>query len=146
MAREGDVRETAMTAAGRALARRDRSRAELAGRLAAIAPPEVVSEVIGDLERMGYLDDDRLAHSIASRRLEAGWGSARISADLERLGIVAADAIHAAEAGEHHAAAALLASRHGRGRTPAQRVALLARRGFLPETIEEAMRVEIDWE
>jgi regulatory protein len=141
--REGDARDSAMAAAGRALAQRDRSRAELARRLASTAPPEIVTEVVGDLERMGYLDDARLAASLAARRLEAGWGSLRIAADLERLGVEAADAVVLAARGEHAAASALLASRHARGRTLAQRFGLLARRGFLPETIEDVLGSEV---
>ena len=142
--REGDARDSAMAAAGRALAQRDRSRAELTARLASAAPAEIVAEVVGDLERMGYLDDERLAASLAARRLEAGWGSLRIAADLERLGIEGADAIASAERGEREAAAALLRSRHARGRTLAQRFGLLARRGFLPETIEDVLETEAE--
>ncbi len=142
--REGAARDSAMAAAGRALAQRDRSRAELTKRLASTAPPEIVAEVVGDLERMGYLDDERLAASLAARRLEAGWGSLRIAADLERLGIDGADAVAGAERGEREAAVDLLGSRHARGRTLAQRFGLLVRRGFLPETIEDVLETDAE--
>ena len=137
--REGDARDSAMAVAGRALAQRDRSRAELIARLGSAAPAEIVAEVVADLERMGYVDDARLAASLAARRLEAGWGSLRIAADLQRLGVSAAEALAAAERGEREAATALLGSRHGRGRTPTQRFGLLVRRGFLAETIEDVL-------
>ena len=137
--REGDARDSAMAAAGRALAQRDRSRAELLARLASTAPAEIAAEVVADLERMGYVDDKRLAASLAARRLEAGWGSLRIAADLERLGVSGSEVVADAERAEREAATALLGSRHARGRTPAQRFGLLARRGFLPETIEDVL-------
>ena len=56
-----DVRERALDAAGKALARRALSRAALESRLAGVAPPEVCAAVVSDLERLGYVDDEALA-------------------------------------------------------------------------------------
>jgi regulatory protein len=139
-----DVRERALDAAGKALARRALSRAALEARLAGVAPAEVCEAVVNDLERLGYVDDEALALALAEQRLASGWGPARVEADLERLAVgeVAARAgVRAAEAGEEAAARALLASRAAAGRTPAQRLGLLGRRGFSAEAAESVLGV-----
>jgi SOS response regulatory protein OraA/RecX len=82
-----DVRERALDAAGKALARRALSRAGLEARLAGVAPPDVCAAVVSDLERLGYVDDEALALALAERRLASGWGPGRVEADLERLGV-----------------------------------------------------------
>jgi SOS response regulatory protein OraA/RecX len=129
-----------MARAARDLSRRARSAAEVRTRLEQVASAGVAADVVDDLERLGYVDDASLAAALVERRLAGGWGSARVEADLERLGIggePAADALAAAAAGEPAAAAALL----GRERpVDARRAwALLARRGFAPETAEGAV-------
>jgi regulatory protein len=139
-----DVREKVLDAAGKALARRALSRAALAERLADVATPEVCQAVLDDLERLGYVDDEALALSLAEQRLAAGWGPGRVEADLERLAVGEAAAragLRAAEAGEVAAARALLASRTAAGRTPAQRLGLLARRGFSADAAETVLGV-----
>jgi SOS response regulatory protein OraA/RecX len=139
-----DVRERALDAAGKALARRALSRAGLEARLAVVAPPEVCEAVISDLERLGYVDDEALALALAERRLATGWGPGRVEADLARLGVGEAAAragLRAAEAGEEAAARALLASRAALGRSPAQRLGLLGRRGFSAEAAESVLGV-----
>ena len=139
-----DVREKALDAAGRALARRALSRAALEQRLAGVASPEVCRAVVDDLERLGYVDDEALALALAEQRLATGWGPGRVEADLERLAVTEAAAragVRAAEAGEEAAARALLASRTAAGRTPAQRLGLLARRGFSADAAESVLGV-----
>jgi regulatory protein len=139
-----EQRERALAAAGRALARRPLSRATLEARLARVAPAEVCRAVVDDLERVGYVDDESLALALAEQRLAAGWGAGRVEADLERLAVdeeAARLGVRAAEAGEEGAARALLASRAAAGRTPAQRLGLLARRGFSAETAESVLGV-----
>ena len=134
-----EIRERVLDAAGKALARRALSRAVLAERLARIASPDVCAAVLDDLEQLGYVDDQALALALAEQRLACGWGPGRVEADLERLGVAEAAAragVRAAEAGEEAAARALLASRAGAGRTPAQRLGLLARRGFTADAAE----------
>ena len=139
-----DVRERALDAAGKALARRALSRAALESRLAGVAPPEVCAAVVSDLERLGYVDDEALALALAAQRLAPGWGPGRVEADLERLAVgeeAARAGVRAAEAGEEAAARALLASRAAAGRTPAQRLGLLGRRGFSAEAAESVLGI-----
>jgi len=139
-----DVRERALDAAGKALARRALSRAALESRLAGVAPPEVCAAVVSDLERLGYVDDEALALALSEQRLASGWGPGRVEADLERLAVgeeAARAGVRAAEAGEEAAARALLASRAAAGRTPAQRLGLLGRRGFSAEAAESVLGV-----
>jgi regulatory protein len=139
-----DVRERALDAAAKALARRALSRATLEARLAGVAPPEVCAAVVNDLERLGYVDDQALALALAEQRLASGWGPGRVEADLERLAVgeeAARAGVRAAEAGEEAAARALLASRAAAGRTSAQRLGLLGRRGFSAEAAESVLGV-----
>jgi SOS response regulatory protein OraA/RecX len=139
-----DVRERALDAAGKALARRALSRAVLEARLSGVAPPEVCAAVVSDLERLGYVDDQALALALAEQRLASGWGPGRVEADLERLAVgeeAARAGVRAAEAGEEAAARALLASRAAAERTPAQRLGLLGRRGFSAEAAESVLGV-----
>jgi len=139
-----EVRERVLDAAGKALARRALSRAALESRLAGVAPPEVCAAVVSDLERLGYVDDEALALALAEQRLASGWGPGRVEADLERLAVgeeAARAGVRAAEAGEEAAARALLASRAAAGRTPAQRLGLLGRRGFSAEAAESVLGV-----
>jgi regulatory protein len=139
-----DTRERVLDAAGKALARRALSRAALAERLARVASPQACEAVLDDLEQLGYVDDGALALALAEQRLASGWGPGRIEADLERLGVAETAAragLRAAEAGEEAAARALLASRAAVGRTPAQRLGLLARRGFSADAAESVLGV-----
>jgi regulatory protein len=139
-----DTRERALDAAGKALARRALSRAALAERLARVASPDVCEAVLNDLEELGYVDDEALALALAEQRLASGWGPGRVEADLERLAVADAAAragVRAAEAGEEAAARALLVSRTAAGRTPAQRLGLLARRGFSADAAESVLGV-----
>jgi len=139
-----DTRERVLDAAGKALARRALSRAALAERLSKVASPDVCQAVLDDLERLGYVDDEALALALAEQRLASGWGPGRVEADLERLAVgdsALRAGVRAAEAGEEEAARALLASRTAAGRTPAQRLGLLARRGFTAEAAESVLGV-----
>src|SRR4051812_48720711 len=130
-----DVRERALDAAGKALARRALSRAALETRLAGVAPPEVCAAVVSDLERLGYVDDQALALALAEQRLASGWGPGRVEADLERLAVgeeAARAGVRAAEAGEEAAARAPLAPRTAAGRPPAPRPRVPGPRGLPP--------------
>ena len=72
-----------------------------------------------------------------------GLGPGRVEADLERLGVGEAAAragVRAAEAGRRPGAR-LLASRAAAGRTPAQLLGLLARRGSTAEAAESVLGV-----
>ena len=114
MSDQEDARERALARAGRALAQRPRSEAEIRRRLAGVAPAAVCEGVIADLGRLGYLDDAALARSLAERRLADGWGAARVEWDLARLGIEgepALEAVALARQGESEAARELVERR-----------------------------------
>jgi regulatory protein len=135
-----------MRRAGTVLARRARSEAELARTLAPIAPPEVVDGVLGDLRSLGYLDDAALACALAERRLESGWGTLRVEADLERLAITGEAAragLAAAEQGERAAAERLLTARRLDGDRSGS-ATLLARRGFGEDVVEALLGLDLD--
>jgi SOS response regulatory protein OraA/RecX len=78
----------ALDVALRALRAADRSRAELDERLARKGHGEEQRrEALDELERLGYLDDERTASLRAARLAERGYGDAHIRADLERRGL-----------------------------------------------------------
>ena len=107
----------------RALRAADRSRAELDARLEQRGfAGEERREALDELERLGYLDDERTAVARAERLAERGYGDAYIRADLESRGL-SAEAGLAAVAPESERAA----------RFTDRGAAWLARRGFAPE-------------
>jgi regulatory protein len=112
--------ESALDVALRALRAADRSRAELDARLAQKGHGEEERrEALDELERLGYLDDERTASLRAARLAERGYGDAYIRADLERRGLDSEAALAALEPETERAE-----SQSGRGE------AWLARRGF----------------
>ncbi len=76
-----------MRRAGELLARRAHGRDELRRKLARGGGDEVAGEVIDDLARMGYVDDERYAAALAEHRLARGWGPVRIAHDLAGAGV-----------------------------------------------------------
>jgi regulatory protein len=131
-------RAGALTAATRALARRERSAASLSAHLESrgVAPGER-AEALGALERAGYVDDGRFAALRAAQLAARGYGDAAIRFDLERQGVARApaEAALAALDPEERRAAAVVASR---GATPST-ARRLAARGFEEDTIESAL-------
>ena len=93
------VRLRTLDAAARALRRRDLSAQRLAELLERTGGPENTRrQTVEMLERVGVVDDVRLAQTRAATIAERGYGDAAIDADLERQGIsadVRADAIAA---------------------------------------------------
>jgi regulatory protein len=131
-------RTAALDTAGRALARRDRSRAGLAAALErrGITAPEREAAV-ETLERLGYVDERRFAESRAAALAGRGYGDEAIRFDLEREGVageVAADALARLEP-EHERAIALITG----GKDEAKTSRRLLARGFSPETVEAAL-------
>lgn len=121
--------------AARALAHRDRPRAEIAERLArAGIGDEAQEEALETLERLGYVDDARFAHSRAGSLAARGYGDDYIRHDLatKGVGFDAADEAIAALVPERDRAVEL-ADRLGR--TP-KTAAHLARKGFGPDALE----------
>jgi len=136
--------------AWRALNRRERTVAELAGLLAAKrVEPAAIETVVAELSEQGYLDDASYAQRFAEdrRRLD-GWGAERIERRLLSLGIdrelVAAAAGAQDHEGELAAALELLARRFPEPpQTPRDRdraLGVLLRKGYGLELAHDALR------
>ena len=130
----------ALTAATRALARQDLSRARLSDRLRAsgVAPAEE-TRTLALLESNSLVDDRRLAETRAAALAERGWGDDAIVSRLESQSLEPED-VRAALASlppETERAAALAAGTEDRRATGL----LLARRGFSPDSIEFVLGV-----
>jgi regulatory protein len=132
------------------LGHRDRTVAEVRRHLERKrVEPTGIDEAIGELERLGYLDDARFARRFAEdrRRLDA-WGAERIERRLVALGVDRDVASAAVGAGESHdeldAAVALLRRRIVRppasDRDRDRALGLLARRGYELELAYDAVR------
>lgn len=122
-------RAEALAVAGRALRRRDHSARSIDARLerAGVAA-DAREQALETLQRVGYVDDERLAERRARVLCDRGWGDAAIAADLERQGV---------EAGAAQVALAALEPEHERVRRiveergpGAKTVSYLLRRGF----------------
>jgi regulatory protein len=142
-------KQSAFELAVRAIARRERTVAEVRASLAARDVDEVeAEEAIGRLVELGQLDDERYAELFTQDKRDlSGWGPDRILEALIERGVARATA-EAAVQGESREdlterAADLLARRHdlgdeaGRGRA----LAYLARRGYELEIAYEAVRI-----
>ena len=135
--------------AGQAVSVRDRSVAELKTYLEGKrVEPDLIEEVVSELERSGVLDDARYAERFTEdRRSLMGWGPERIEQDLARRG-VPAELIEAAVSrrtreDELVAARSLLADRFARledDRARNRAWQLLIRRGFDAELAYDAVR------
>lgn len=132
------------------LGRRDRTALEVRRHLEkADVVPAVVEAALTDLERQGYVDDERYAQRFCEdrRRLD-GWGAERIEQRLLAVGvpagIVAAQVGAAGDASELDRAVGVLMQRltappeDDRARERALR--LLVRRGYTLEVAYDAVR------
>ena len=142
--------QAALDIAYRHLARRDRTVAQVRGRLeAAGADPATVDAALAELRHQGYLDDARFARRfVEDRRTLDSWGSERIERGLRAAG-VPAELVTSALAGteadhELEAAAALLRRRLSAPPTTDRErnraLGLLVRKGFELETAYDAVR------
>jgi regulatory protein len=127
----------ALSAATRALARRDYSERGLRERLirAGIEPTEL-EETLEDLKQVGLLDDERFAGRRARALAERGKGDALIRLDLRRQGIesdLIGPAVESLEPEQERAARIVV--RRGAGPKTAR---LLAARGFEREVVAQA--------
>jgi regulatory protein len=131
-------RAEALAGATQALSRRDFTRRRLTERLRARGVRESEAEdAVTTLARAGLVDDERLARRRAQVLAERGWGDAAIEARL-RSEAVPAEYVSAALAEltpESERAGGLAPKASDRRKA----WALLARRGFSPETIEEVV-------
>jgi regulatory protein len=134
-----ELRKTAALAVGTAaLARREHSAAELAAKLERRGIVRRDREqVLGALERAGYVDDARFAATRANSLAARGYGDDAIRVDLKRHRIPAAalEAALAALPGEDERAAELV---RVLGRTPRAARRLVAR-GFAHDAIDAAL-------
>jgi SOS response regulatory protein OraA/RecX len=131
-------RGEAVGRAARALRSRDRTARELDDRLgrAGIRAPER-AVALATLERAGLVDDGRVAAARAAALADRGRGDAAIRWELERAGVAPALVERAVTAlpPERERAERVLAT----ARSATKAAALLARRGFDPETIESVV-------
>jgi regulatory protein len=131
-------RRRALDLAGRSLARRDRSRADVAGRLERAGIGATArAETLATLTDVGALDDGRYAASRARSLVERGLGDAAIRWRLENDG-VEPSIVDEALAGlqpEPERAARIVAVRGASSAT----ARLLARRGFGEDAVEAAL-------
>lgn len=95
------------------------------------------ADVLGRLERIGYVDDRRFAAGRARGLAERGYGDAAIRRALEREGVGRDELEEALGALEPEGdRATVLVARRGRS---AKTAALLARRGFDLDAVEAAL-------
>jgi SOS response regulatory protein OraA/RecX len=132
-------RTEALAAAGRALAQAPLSRRRLSEKLQRRGvTPAAERAAVGTLTAAGLVDDARLVHARAEALAARGWGDLAIEARLERDGFEAKDVTNAlAGLPPQGGRAAELATKLARPRPQAW--AALARRGFTPDAIEEAL-------
>jgi regulatory protein len=132
-------RAEALMAAGRALARAPLSRRGLSEKLQRRGvAPAAERAAVGTLTAAGLVDDARLVQARAEALAERGWGDLAIEARLEREGFEAEDVRNAVAGllpeGRRAAGVAVKLAKARRGAWAA-----LARRGFKPDAIEEAL-------
>jgi SOS response regulatory protein OraA/RecX len=129
-------RANALGRATRALASRDRSRAELDARLQEAGVTETArSEALGYLEAAGLLDDARMAESRARELARRGYGDAAIRSDL-RLRRISSESVAAAIEALEPEAERLQRALVGKELTPPL-LRRLASRGFSRDTLED---------
>ena len=129
-------RANALARATRALATRDRSRAELEARLDDAGVSEAArEEALSSLEAAGLVDDARVAESRANELARRGYGNAAIRADLQRRRIDS-ETVTAAIDGLEPEADRVLRITAGKERTPAL-FRRLASRGFSRDALDD---------
>jgi regulatory protein len=142
--------EHALDVAYRYLGHRDRTVAEVRGRLEAEGvQPAVLDEAVAELERQGYLDDARYARRFAEeRRTIDAWGAERIERRLLAVGVESALITAALEkrgaSEELEAALAVLRRRFPRApsddRGRERALGVLVRKGYELELAYDAVR------
>jgi regulatory protein len=146
----GGEYDRAMQRAGRLLAVRPRSEGELRRRLeAADFDRGVIERVIGRLTELSLVDDSAFSRQWVQERSRRGRSGALLSRELEAQGVAraTAEAAVAETTRDEVARAAELARRHLRRvaelplpKQAARLGAMLSRRGYDEEAIEQAVR------
>jgi SOS response regulatory protein OraA/RecX len=135
-------RAEALRAAGRQVARGDVARQRLEERLLSRGVRRAdATSAVETLAQAGAIDDSRLARARAARLAERGWGNAAIIARLHEAGISdeAAEGALAELASEPIRAEQLVADLPVR-----KAMAVLTRRGFDPELVEEWSGLDVE--
>jgi regulatory protein len=131
-------RPTALEAAAKALARRDRSAADLTAYLESRGTAaDEAATAVERLRAAGYVDDARYATTRAEVLAERGYGDEAVRFELERDGL-GADEIEAALAAlvpERDRALELLR----RAKSPLTAIRRLAAKGFGSDSLEAAL-------
>ena len=132
------ARPTALEAATKALARRDRSAADLTAYLERRgAGRDEAREAVERLREAGYVDDARYAAARAEQLAGRGYGDTAVRFELDRDGVGAdeVEAAIAAIAPERERAVAAFRAK----RAPAAVARRLAAKGFSADAIESAL-------
>jgi len=131
------ARPTALEAATKALALRDRSAADLTAYLERRGTaPEDAYRAVERLREAGYVDDARYAAARAEVLAGRGFGDAAVRFELERDGVAAdhVELVVAALVPERERALAVLR----KAKTPLAGLRRLAAKGFSAESVEAA--------
>ena len=129
---------TALEAAAKALAHRDRSAANLTAYLERHGTaPEEASRAVAQLQEAGYVDDARYASSRAQALAGRGYGDEGVRFELERDGVPAEeiDAALASLPPERERALSLVRA----AGAPTAAIRRLAAKGFSSDSIEAAL-------
>lgn len=134
----------------RLLATRARSSAELDRRMQGWGlTAEESAAVLGELGRLGVVDDEAFAGALSEQLRRRGHGHLRARADLERHGLAGAAAATIAEehaGGDAAAAREVVVRRYGPPpydeATLRRAVGMLARRGFDEDTVSAVLAVD----
>ena len=155
---ETELHKKLMAQAGKLLARRAYSRAELGERLARLAESDEVDRALDHLVELRLLNDANYAYNLSLHRLtREGWGPLRVRRELIERRVEPATADEALarvldETGEETILKRYLVRYAGRRGWPGDRrriqrlVLHLERRGFSAEQVHRALRDEIGTE
>lgn len=133
-----NARLTALEAATKALARRDRSAASLAEYLERKgAAPDDARLAVERLREAGYVDDSRYAAERAAVLADRGFGDEAVRFELERDGVARDQIAAALLALEPERDRALTAIRQAR--SPFAAIRRLAAKGFSADALEAAL-------
>ena len=128
------------------LSRREHSRRELARKLATHAPdPDVLEQLLDDLERENWLSDQRFVQSLINRRASR-QGSMRIVQELRQHGIADQDITQAEDQlrdSETHRAQAVWEKKFGKradnSKDYAKQYRFMMSRGFSPDCVRRLL-------
>lgn len=131
----------------RHLSAREYSRAELARKLAPHAPDgDTLEQLLEDLERRGFLSDERYVESVLHRRATR-MGAARVKQELQAKGVDPErirSAIAQLQPNEYERARAVWAQRFGTpaldAKEQARQMRFLLARGFASDVVRRIVR------